>query len=66
METLESNRGSLTDSQLLELLKKSNSNLSNQAFNKVLLRLELGGMIHVSTLTKNSRRIELVPQSEDD
>jgi len=64
IETLESHKGSLTDTQLLRQLKKLNGDLNNRMFNKVLLRLELEGLIHVFTLTKNRRRIELVPQQE--
>ena len=64
VEALESSNGSLTDAQLLKLLKKSNRDLNDHSFNKVLLRLELEGLIHVSTLTKNRRRIELARQEE--
>lgn len=64
VEILESNKGSLSDAQLLKMLKKSNRELSDRVFNKILLRLELEGLIHVSTLTKNRRRIELVPQQK--
>lgn len=60
VETLDSNKGSMNDTQLFKLLKKSNSDLSQRIFNKVLLRLELEGLIHVSTLTKKKRRIDLV------
>lgn len=64
VETLDSNKGSLDDAQLFKLLKKSNHDLSDRGFNKVLLRLELEGLIHVSTLTKKKRRIELVLQQK--
>jgi hypothetical protein len=64
IETLESHKGSLTDAQLLKQLKKLNSDLNDRQLNKVLLRLELEGLIHVYTLTKNRRRIELVPRKE--
>ena len=60
VETLDSNKGSLNDTQLFKLLKKSNRDLSDRIFNKVLLRLELEGLIQVSTLTKKKRRIDLV------
>ncbi len=64
METLDSNKGALNDAPLFKLLKKSNHDLNNRGFNKVLLRLELEGLIHVSTLTKKKRRIELVLQQK--
>jgi len=60
VEILDSNQGSLTDTKLFRLLKKSNSGLNERVFNKVLMRLELEGLIHVYTLTKTRRRIELV------
>ena len=64
IETLESRKGSLTGAQLLKLLKKLNGDLNNRMLNKALLRLELEGLIHVFTLTKNRRRIELVPPTK--
>ena len=64
VETLESHQGSLIDTQLLKLLKKSNNDVNDRVFNKLLLRLELEGLIHVSALTKNKRTIELVPPRE--
>ncbi|UCD72832.1 MAG: hypothetical protein JSW01_05110 [Candidatus Bathyarchaeota archaeon] len=64
VETLDSNKGSMNDTQLFKLLKKSNRDLSERIFNKVLLRLELEGLIHVSTLTKKKRRIDLVLQKK--
>jgi len=60
VEILESNKGSLIDSQLFKQLKKLSGGLDDRLFNKVLMRLELEGLIHVFTLTKNRRRIELV------
>lgn len=64
VETLDSNKGSMNDTQLFKQLKKSNRDLSESTFNKVLLRLELEGLIHVSTLTKKKRRIDLVLQKK--
>jgi len=64
VETLESHQGPIIDAQLLKLLKKSNSDFNERVFNKLLLRLELEGLIRVSALTKNRRRIELVSSKE--
>ena len=65
VEILESNKGSLIDSQLFKQLKKLSGGLDDRLFNKVLMRLELEGLIHVFTLTKNRRRIELVPPKRE-
>ncbi len=52
--------GSLTDSELSKLLIKEGIALPEDEFNKTLLTLEIYGLIKVSWLTKDHRRIEIV------
>jgi DNA-binding HxlR family transcriptional regulator len=59
VEVLLKKRGSSTDTDLLSSLKKSYGELSLRELNKTLMRLEIDGIIHVSTLTKNKKRVEL-------
>ncbi|MCK4885422.1 ArsR family transcriptional regulator [Candidatus Bathyarchaeota archaeon] len=59
VEILLKKRGSSTDTDLLSSLKKSYGELSLRELNKTLMRLEVDGIIHVSTLTKNKKRVEI-------
>lgn len=59
--------GSLTDEDLHKALTKSGVSLAQDKFNKVLLDLEIMGLIKVSWLTKDTRRIEAaVEEVEED
>ena len=60
VELLQKKRGSSMDTELYKALKKNNSDLSLRAFNKTLMKLEIDGIIHVSSLTKNKRHVELI------
>ena len=51
---------SLTDVELYKSLTKDGLNISEDKFNKLLLDLEILGLIKVAWFTKNERRIELV------
>ena len=55
---------SLTDEELSKKLTKDGLLLSDDQFNKLLLDLEIMGLIQVSWLTKDSRRIEVVTEKE--
>ena len=56
---------SLTDGELSKKLSKEGFVLSEGKFNKLLLDLEIMGLIRVSWLTKDTRRIEVVKQQEE-
>ena len=51
---------SLTDVELSKSLAKDGLNLPEDKFNKVLLDLEILGLIKVAWFTKDERRIEIV------
>ncbi|MFQ6075270.1 MAG: transcriptional repressor [Candidatus Bathyarchaeia archaeon] len=53
-------KGSSTDSNLYKELKVYHEELSSRTFNKTLMKLEIRGIIRVTSLTKNQRRVELV------
>ena len=58
---------SITDEDLQKSLTKSGVTLAQDKFNKILLDLEIMGLIKVSWLTKDTRRIEAsVEQVEED
>ncbi|MEX0862521.1 hypothetical protein [Nitrosopumilus sp.] len=54
----EANR--LTDVELLKSLAKDGHVIAEDRFNKILLDLEILGLITVSWVTKDERRIEIV------
>lgn len=55
--------GTMTDSDLMNALMKEGMTLAESEFNKTLLDLEIYGLIRVSWVTKEKRRIELVADS---
>ena len=60
VEYLQKKRGATIDVDLYNALKKKNKDLSFQRFNKTLMKLEIEGIIHVASLTKNKKHIELI------
>ena len=60
--------GSLTDKTLQKDLIKEGYNMSDALFNKILLDMEIMGLVKVTWLTKDVRRIEIVSKQveEDD
>jgi hypothetical protein len=58
--------GSLTDSELSKALIKAGISIPEDEFNKTLLNLEIYGLIKVTWLTKDERRIEIVQKEVED
>jgi len=58
--------GSVTDTELSKALIKDGIVLAEDRFNKILLDLEIMGLIKVTWLTKDTRRIEVVVEKEDE
>ena len=56
---------SLTDSELSKALVKEGIVIAEDRFNKLLLDLEILGLIKVSWLAKDTRRIEVVVQQTE-
>jgi len=57
-------KGSLTDTELCDLLKESHGEIAFGVVNKTLMNLELGGKIHVSTFARKKRRVELLEKTK--
>ncbi|MDH3611169.1 MAG: hypothetical protein OEM79_05340 [Nitrosopumilus sp.] len=57
--------GSLTDSELFKSLAKDGFIMTEDKFNKLLLDLEIMGLINVAWFTKDTRRIEVVLVQEE-
>ena len=60
-----SESGSLTDSELYKALTKEGHIISEDKFNKILLDLEILGLIKVAWITKDDRRIEVFSVEEE-
>jgi len=58
--------GSITDKTLAKKLIKDGYNLSDGLFNKILLDMEIMGLVNVSWITKDTRRIEIVSKQEEE
>ena len=58
--------GSITDKTLAKKLIKDGYNLSDDLFNKILLDMEIMGLVKVNWLTKDTRRIEMVSKQEEE
>tara|TARA_B100001750_G_scaffold129429_1_gene102888 strand:- start:1146 stop:1448 length:303 start_codon:yes stop_codon:yes gene_type:complete len=57
---------SLTDKELSKLLVKNEIILPDSEFNKILLDLEIMGLITVTWMTKDTKRIEVVSVTKED
>jgi len=58
--------GSITDKTLAKKLVKDGYNLSDGLFNKILLDMEIMGLVNVNWLTKDTRRIAIVSKQEEE
>ena len=58
--------GSITDKTLAKRLVKDGYHLSDELFNKILLDMEIMGLIKVNWFTKDTRRIEIVSKQEEE
>ena len=52
-------KGPLTDDELLRELRNEKEDLSFRELNRILLRLEINGLVRVSRQMKGKRRIEI-------
>ena len=55
--------GTMTDADLMNALAKDGITLADSDFNKTLMDLEIYGLVRVSWVTKDKRRIEVVANS---
>ena len=56
--------GNMMDSDLVNALAKDAIDLNESELNKILLDLEIFGLIRVSWVTKDKRRIEAIVDSQ--
>jgi hypothetical protein len=63
VEVLEK-KGAMTDDELFDMLSETHEDLGFGVFNKTLMKMEVQGMVYVSSLTKGKRRVELVKRKE--
>jgi hypothetical protein len=56
-------KGPMTDIELFDMVKCTHE-VGFSELNKTLLRMEIEGIVYVSTSTKGKRRVELVEQKQ--
>ena len=61
IELLES-KGPITDIELLNIIRENHEDIGFRTLNQTLMKMEIEGKIHVSSLTRGKRRVELVKQ----
>ena len=61
LETIKQ-KENFTDKELEKLLAKDGTVITESEFNKVLLDLEIMGLISVSWVTKDNRRVEAITE----
>ena len=57
--------GSLTDAELAKALAKAETGISGAAMDKILLDLEILGLVNVTWIAKDTRRIEAVKEKAE-
>ena len=57
-------KGPLTDMELYDLVREKHEDVGFGVLNRTLMKMEIGGKIYVSTLTKGKRRVQLVERKE--
>lgn len=55
-------KGPMTDDELLREVRNGKEDLSFRDMNRILMKLEITGLIRVSRQMKGKRRVELVEQ----
>ena len=55
-------KGPLTDDELLREIKSGKEDLSFRELNRILMKLEVNGIVRVSRQMKGKRRVELAEQ----
>lgn len=53
-------KGSITDDELLKEIRNGKEDLSFRELNRILMKLEVNGIVRVSRQMKGKRRVELV------
>lgn len=53
-------KSALTDSELLDILRSRYNYISHSELKKVLMKMEIEGLIILTPLTKDKKRVELI------
>jgi len=57
-------KGPLTDMELYDLVREKHEDVGFGVLNRTLMKMEIGGKVYVSTLTKGKRRVQLTEHKE--
>lgn len=61
---IQKRQGVLLDDELVTILSMEFGDVSKTEINQILMELEIRGIVHVSFITKNKRRIELIQEGK--
>lgn len=53
-------KGAVTDADLFDELKEEFKDIGFKDFNELLMRLEIGGKVRTTSMSRGKRRIELI------
>lgn len=53
-------KGAMTDAELFEYITEEFKDLGFKDFNEMLMRLEIAGKIHTTSLARGKKRVELI------
>lgn len=59
VEILEKKQGVSTTEEILKALREFNGDVSEAELNTALMKLDVSGIVRVSSLTKSKKRVEL-------
>jgi len=59
VEILEKKQGVSTTEEILKALRELNGDVSEAELNTALMKLDVSGIVRVSSLTKSKKRVEL-------
>ena len=65
VDTLRRKAGSAKDRELFEAVKKVVKDLSYRDFNRALMRLELNGIVNISTIKKTIKNVVLIEKAKE-
>ena len=64
MQIIKRREGLILDNELLTLVEQETQRPSVSEFNRELMNLEIRGLIHVTNIKKNQRRISLLKEDQ--
>ncbi|MHA1607599.1 MAG: hypothetical protein ACTSWP_08705 [Candidatus Freyarchaeota archaeon] len=65
LSILKKRQGIIIDKELYAMLQKMFNDFSESKLNRILMQLEIEGLIHVSQISKTKRSVELIKPGQE-